>query len=328
MITFNDKVVTVSNGKWINNVNYNPLNLPSYTIRLKYKEGVTPSFSKGTATRVSQNPNVWDLRYVSTNWQGLLVTNKADLIEVLGANSKNVNNMNTLFAGCENLQRVALFDTSNVTGMHGMFFNCASLTSIPHYDTSKATTMQDMFYGCTSLITIPYFNTSKVTNMYQMFYECSSLNSVPAIDTSKVTSMSSMFEGCSSLTTVPLLNTSKVTIMARMFANCTSLEYIPLFDTSKATDVHNMFNGCTSLKNVPLFDTSSVDPTTSTFGMMGMFWNCYSVESGALALYQQASTQANPPGNHSYTFTNCGRDTITGAAELAQIPANWGGTAP
>lgn len=38
---------------------------------------------------------------------------------------------------------------------------------------------------------------------------------------------------------------------------------------------------------------------------------------------QQASTQANPPANHSYTFTNCGRDTPTGAAELAQIPSGW-----
>jgi len=57
--------------------------------------------------------------------------------------------------------------------------------------------------------------------------------------------------------------------------------------------------------------------------MMSMFYNCYKVESGALALYQQASTQATPPSSHSGTFSNCGRDTVTGAAELAQIPSNW-----
>lgn len=28
-----------------------------------------------------------------------------------------------------------------------------------------------------------------------------------------------------------------------------------------------------------------------------------------------------------YTFYDCGRDTVTGAAELAQIPSDWGGTA-
>jgi len=47
------------------------------------------------------------------------------------------------------------------------------------------------------------------------------------------------------------------------------------------------------------------------------------VESGALALYQQASTQATPPAYHHYTFYRCGRDTTTGAAELAQIPSSW-----
>jgi hypothetical protein len=30
--------------------------------------------------------------------------------------------------------------------------------------------------------------------------------------------------------------------------------------------------------------------------------------------------------DHTYTFAWCGRDTITGAAELAQIPSSWGGT--
>ena len=27
-------------------------------------------------------------------------------------------------------------------------------------------------------------------------------------------------------------------------------------------------------------------------------------------------------------FKDCGKDTATGAAELAQIPSDWGGTAP
>jgi hypothetical protein len=57
-----------------------------------------------------------------------------------------------------------------------------------------------------------------------------------------------------------------------------------------------------------------------------MLQNCYKVETGALALYQQASTQATPPSKHDSTFWNCGRDTVTGAAELAQIPSSWGGT--
>jgi len=57
--------------------------------------------------------------------------------------------------------------------------------------------------------------------------------------------------------------------------------------------------------------------------MSYMFSGCYKVESGALALYQQASSQATPPSTHNSAFYKCGRDTVTGAAELAQIPSDW-----
>jgi len=57
--------------------------------------------------------------------------------------------------------------------------------------------------------------------------------------------------------------------------------------------------------------------------MNNTFAKCIKVESGALALYQQVSSQAVQPIEHRYTFQDCGRDTVTGAAELAQIPSGW-----
>lgn len=126
-----------------------------------------------------------------------------------------------------------------------------------------------------------------------MFYNCTSLTTVPLFDTSNVTSMRMMFDSCTSLETVPLFNTANVTDMAAMFSNCTSFKTIPLFNTAKVTDMSMMFNYCVN------------------------------VESGALALYQQASSQANPPAYHRSTFHGCGYNTETGAAELAQIPSDW-----
>ena len=38
---------------------------------------------------------------------------------------------------------------------------------------------------------------------------------------------------------------------------------------------------------------------------------------------EQASTQAIPPTNHAVAFWHCGKNTVTGAAELAQIPNDW-----
>lgn len=154
-----------------------------------------------------------------------------------------------------------------------------------------------------------------------LFYEILPLVNVIGANTTGVVNMRSMFYGCSDLISVPLFDTSSVTDMTSMFKNCTNLASVPLFDTSSVTTMVDMFYWCTSLKIVPLFDTSLVTD------MRSMFDGCHAVESGALALYRQASTQSTPPTYHGRTFTDCGRDTVTGAAELARIPASWGGTA-
>ena len=112
-------------------------------------------------------------------------------------------------------------------------------------------------------------------------------------------------------------NTTDITNMKNMFSGCSSLTSVALFDTSSTTNMQNMFSYCSSLTSIPLFDTSS------TTNMSYMFRGCTNVETGALALYNQASSQATPPTNYTQTFRSCGRDTITGSAELEQIPAAW-----
>ena len=112
-------------------------------------------------------------------------------------------------------------------------------------------------------------------------------------------------------------NSTGVTSMSYMFDRCSTLTKVSLFDTSSVTQSRYMFSNCSRLESIPLYDTSSM------WNIEGMFYNCLGVKSGALALYQQASSQANPPSEHSSTFYQCGKDTITGAAELAQIPSDW-----
>lgn len=91
-----------------------------------------------------------------------------------------------------------------------------------------------------------------------------------------------------------------------------------------AAGVTNMERFCDCCWNmigtIPLFNTSTLTD------VVNCFYECYKVESGALALYQQMSTQSVPPASHFGVFSKCGRDTETGAAELAQIPTSWGGT--
>lgn len=224
MLKINNKVLKI-NGDWLNASSPEPPtpSLPPYTLRLRFKDGVTPSFSKGTGVQVSSSPNIWDLTYENADWSRLL-RQQTYLLEVIGAN------------------------TSNVTDMSYMFDSCILLTIVPLFDTST------------------------VTNMYRMFNACRALPTVPLFDTSNVTNMNGIFVSCSALTYIPLFNTSNV------------------------------------------------------ISMNSAFQECYNVEYGALALYQQASSQANVPSHDSWTFLRCGRDTATGAAELAQIPSSWGGT--
>lgn len=248
----------------------NPLDLPPYTLRLKFIDNYTPTFSKGTAVQVSSSPNVWDWTYVNSNWQDKYQgTIKWYLLEVLGGN------------------------TTGVTSMRDTFSNCWQLTSINIFDTSTVTDMYNMFNGCDGLATVPLFDTSNVTNMNRMFYNCKNLTYVPLFDTSIVTDMFEMFSNCWKLTTINIFDTSNVSNMNGMFSNCTSLTSVPLLNTNNVTDMGRMFQWC---KNV---------------------------QSGALALYQQASTQPNPPREHYYTFNDCGINTQTGSAELSQIPGDW-----
>lgn len=185
------------------------------------------------------------------------------------------------------------------------------------YDVYKSGTNFDyLLYYSRNIVEVLGANTSGITSMNGMFYGCF-ITSVPLFDTSSVTDMTDMFIACEYLESVPLFDTSNVTDMTDMFYNCWSLTSVPLFNTSNVTNMSYMFYNCKVLTSIPLFNTSNVT------NMHYTFFNCYKVQSGALALYQQASTQAIPPSIHTYTFTDCGRDTVTGAAELAQIPSSW-----
>ena len=127
----------------------------------------------------------------------------------------------------------------------------------------------------------------------------------------------SLLSGANNVVEILGANLGNQTSLSAFCSNCASLTTVALFDTSNVTNMQQMFMNCTSLTTVPLFNTSSVTNVQFAFG------SCINVESGALALYQQMSTQATPPSSHRWAFRNCGRDTTTGAAELAQIPSDW-----
>lgn len=163
------------------------------------------------------------------------------------------------------------------------------------YDVYKSgSSFENLFYWSINIVEVLGANSKGITNMQYMFKNCEAFTTISTVfDTSSVTNMLGMFHNCELLLSVPLFDTSNVTSMRAMFEFNYELTSIPLFNTSKVTDMDSMFAFCNK------------------------------VQSGALALYQQASSQSNPPTSHNNTFYNCGKDTETGAAELAQIPYEW-----
>ena len=137
-----------------------------------------------------------------------------------------------------------------------------------------------------------------------------------------VTNITQLFSLCSMLISAKLLNTSSLVTIGSVFSYCDKLEEVNDFDATNATYSKYMFLNCSSLKKVPSIIVSKISDCSS------MFATCTKVESGALALYNALAGQTTPPSAHSTTFSQCGKDTETGAAELAQIPSDWGGTAP
>lgn len=305
MITYNNSVLKVGSSWLHSEWDPNPLNLPPFTMRFQFGDGASMSSSYNPTTsgqtwktgavwtQVSTSPNVWDYTRVDTDWDEEFYQKfSSPYVDydtfVLGGNTAGVTNMHSTFRDCDLLRAVKIFDTRSVTDMNHMFSETAKLGY--------------------SMYNSPVYNLIDGVRM-----------ALPLFDTSSVTDMSYMFIYASEVRKVPRWNTSSVTDMTQMFAN-SPIYTVPLFDTSSVTSMYAMFRSCSSLSAIPLFDTRSVVDMRETF------YGCRNVASGALALYNQASSQTTPPSGYSQCFSHCGEYTTTGAAELAQIPTSWGGT--
>lgn len=184
--------------------------------------------------------------------------------------------------------------------------------------TYNNTSWRNCFSNRGNLLEVLGGNANGVTDMSGLFQVSTDLRSVWSLDISGVTNISYLFYRCGNLREIDLRNTSNITDTKAMFSRCSRITYIPVFDTSNVTNFNGMMSDCGSLKSVPLFDTSSA---TNTANMVS---SCKNVESGALDLYNQVSIQ-DPVPAHNNMFYQCGSNTVSGRAELAQIPYSWGG---
>ena len=118
----------------------------------------------------------------------------------------------------------------------------------------------------------------------------------------------------------PLSLPNVTTISGVVFGGKRNLRYIELTDLNNLEVCTGMFSGCTSLTTMPIL--TGLESLTN---VQEMFANCTNMGSGILDMYNRLSNMSTIT-NHNYCFSYCGQDSVTGAAELAQIPSSWGGT--
>lgn len=322
--------------------------------------------SSGTWKRCEFMPgNVWDWTNTNTSWAtafggggvgipGAFADYENNPVKVIAAgDTSSVTDFSRFFQNCYAITEVCPIDTSEATNVMLMFSSCTNCEKFPNMDFSSATASNGtvgVYQSCLKMITAPNIVfPNQAYSLQNFFYSCENLTSIPLLDTSSCTSMQAMFHRCTSLTSIPLLDTSNVTNMQYTFKNCISLTTIPLFDTSNVTNMYGMLS-CTlkghsmHLESVPNFDYSACKNFKEFMGynseiteipemnieaavtdVTSMFYECINVKSGQKALYDKLSA-ISTINNHADCFKNCGSDTEEGHAELAQIPASWGGT--
>lgn len=229
----------------------------------------------------------------------------------------------TEYYGCYRLTEVNLPTLTNVVYGYHSFRDNPNLTKITLGNMPSCTDTSWMFINDTGLVNVTLGNLSAVTATQGMFDNCTSLVTAPYIDTSHVTNAQDMFEYCLKLKNVPLYDFSSAGNVGGLFDSCKVLQSVPTFNFGSAYHLFATFNGCEKLTAIPNFTLATVSSLPSYgFNVSNMFRNCYRVSSGITRIYNKMAAWTGTVA-HNRTFTNCGSNTTTGAAELANIPSDW-----
>lgn len=279
-----------------------PIILPNRTIRVEFSQGYVPSQGL-SREQVSSNPNVWDITVDVYGFVQLFSRNEY-LLKIIACNTYAPEGYyESHFAGmcelCPNLTTVPWFNLSNGTECAGMFNNCPNITSLPEFSFDRSVQYSDStdlnlssFCAWTKISSVNLLNCRPKWAGY-MFYNCSELLYPPNIDLSLCIGVQDMF------------------------TECTKMITSPDYDIHSANNINHMYQNCSSLTTIP---DLTVSPNMTNCELA--FAGCRNASSGILRMYNKLKNISTLT-NHGSCFYNCGVDSPTGAAELAQIPSDW-----
>ena len=275
-------------------VNYSGNVLKDNTILFKFTTGtydpsLLTTLTGATWTQISEDPNLWlwDASQVTdTDWSGAFRNKFTFPTEIMAAGK---------------LTKPTVVGMS-VTPYDGMFRSNNSLMRVNCVlDFPNAVNCSSLFQSNQNMTYVEGVKIPKAFTTQSMFRDCYSLEEVKSIETSNA-----------------------LTNVQQMFNSAGLKKQPPIFNTSKVSNFTSMFRGTSDSKNnfieIPEYEYSSAETVDY------MFEECRKIESGIVSCYNKLSAlPAVTADKYSYSrcFRNCGKDTTSGAAELAQIPNSW-----
>ena len=127
---------------------------------------------------IKQVPEINIDNNVTTLSGAFLNMNLVKEIQLTGA-TQLLKNMNRIFYGCRDLQKIKLnIDTSNVTNLFYAFEACQNLIELPEMNTQNVFNMSFMCYNCKKLVTVPKLKANSVININGSFIWCDNLTNL------------------------------------------------------------------------------------------------------------------------------------------------------
>lgn len=308
------------------------------------------------ATWTDLGNGVWDMTYDFADWTELFGGVKESFgvptFNVIGGDCTGVTKLNECFYQCDRVRNFSgLTNADLVTSVSDMFMGAVNIESIEMPDMAELTWIARFACGSTltKLDSIKFGNLPKCRQLLFVAQYTPNITSIELGNLPSLTNVDQFNLYVPALTNYgssnpkfspPTLKYIKLGDMvgltdaygmfyaSRAYDTSSSktkyggvydnVETMVLGDMPNLTSAQSMFSFCKSLKSMPDFITGNLTNVSS------MWAECHLIEGGILNMYNKLSSMSSITEHH-YTFQNCGRDSTTGAVELAQIPSNWTG---
>ena len=298
-------------------------------------------------------PGMWDYAPgdYSTNFQGNLPPRNmsiekcgglVDIVDIsLSGTIGNSSFFEDAFNGATSLNNVNIESMKSAVSCIGMFRNCANVRKA-NVLMETATTTETMFDNCTGLSKAYIRTNTGIKNM--AFSGCTGLTDLTieilndgwflfqnrhddftgaqylrnitfiAPEYSTYTLHRSGLAGADQNTFEGLIYLESILTYERSIAYPEQLTQVPL---PIGASGQKCFSSCTGLRGMPYLDVSHVTLARE------MFMGCLNMESGIYDMYLALSDHISDSSQYRNCFRDCGSNTESGSAELAQIPAAW-----